>query len=293
MKKVIKVLGVCALVALAFTSCKKDEIKTFKATAAQLSSDDTKTHISGAELFLRSIVWDADNEISVVKHEDGDYRNFGIQSLSEDGKTAVFHIYHDYLEFMSDLATDNAYTAYYPYANCTGNEVRLTIPAVQTFTLGNIANNLFPMYGHNVDGGFGFTTDAGVLAVTFSKADTSVNITLDSLVFESKTTDEYIAGEMVYDNDGTNYRFEGTSKKLSIISPTPMSWPFGTSLKWTVIFPKDVFADGFIMKVYGDRGSDTYFRQFEGYIENNPFYGTGRIPMRAGWYVQMSEITLE
>ena len=60
MKKVVRILGLCALVALAFTSCKKDkqneELK-FMASITQ-PVNTSKTHIDNATNML---VWDANN----------------------------------------------------------------------------------------------------------------------------------------------------------------------------------------------------------------------------------------
>ena len=289
MKKVIRILGFCALVALAFTSCKKNEVKSFTATTVQLQSNsDSKTHIGGGNAARQYFVWDAGNVIKVFD-ATGQSANFEVRTLSNNAKTAEFHIYDSYSDFMSNLTTAGSYTAFYPEAVCDHGEIAVPLQSRQMQAyLGaeyNISNNTFPMYGHNnAEGNFTFTTDACVMEVSFGKQID--NISIDSLVFTSKVPGELIAGNLIYDLNGNYLRFDGTSESVTIVAYKPQNWSSGTYLPLQIVFPKGIFATGFNMDVY--EGS-TLISHNEGYVEDLNF---NRVPTEAGTYVSLNRVIL-
>lgn len=289
MKKVIRILGLCILVAFAFTSCKKNEVKSFKATTVQLQSNsDSKTHIGGGNAARQFFVWDEHNEITVFD-ATGQSGYFEVRNITNGGRTAEFHIYDSYSDFMSNLATADSYTAFYPTAVLDHEEIAVPLPSrqIQAY-LGaeyNISNNTFPMRGHNNDeGDFIFGTDACVMEVSFGKQVDQISI--DSLVFTSKVPGELIAGNLIYDMNGNYLRFDGTSESVTIVAYKPQNWSSGTYLPLQIVFPAGIFATGFNMDVY--EGS-TMISHNEGYIEDLNFT---RTPTAAGTYVSLNRVIL-
>lgn len=289
MKQVIRILGLCALVALTFTSCKKNEVKSFKATTAQLQSNsDSKTHIGGGNAARQFFVWDAGNVIKVFD-STGQYANFEVKNLTNNNRIAEFHIYDYYSDFMSNITTANSYSAFYPEAVCDHDEIAVPLPSrQQQVYLGaeyNIANNTFPMRAHNnAEGNFIFGTDACVMEVSFGK--TEDHISIDSLVFTSKVPGERIAGNLIYDMNGNFKRFEGTSESITIVAYKPQNWSSGTYLPLQIVFPAGIFETGFNMDVYE---GGTKISHNEGYIEDLEF---NRVATQAGTYVSLNRVIL-
>lgn len=253
MKKLFRIMGLCALVALAFGSCKKNETKTFKASTVQLSSD-SRTHLN----FNRNkVLWDANNWITVY-NQTGDYRNFQVSSLENGGSTAVFHIYNDDGEFMEQLDVDNSYQAYYPNV-CAGEnpgEVVLSVPAVQTFSGDNFADNSFPMKGKNLNGAFTFSTDAGILMLQLQGQTGTIDI--DSLMICAKPAfaeSDNFAGKMVYRyDDPSYYDFVRTGSAISLAKRNGQTITIptgeGAYLFFSFILPKGALANGFFLRGY-------------------------------------------
>ena len=122
MKRVIRIMGLCALVALSATSCKKDEQKlttSFKAELTQPASD-AKTHLSGSDLY-----WNSGDQIKVFDAEGNAYP---LSTTDNDVMEATF-------TGEATLDANGSYTAFYPAAGATkqGTEVLLDLPATQTY----------------------------------------------------------------------------------------------------------------------------------------------------------------
>jgi len=192
MKKVVRMLGLCALVALAFTSCKKKETNgnvTFKATINQSASERTYMTVEGL------VNWSANDKIFVFK-DAADFIpctiNYGVND-----RVAYFEGNAD---FLSEIETANSYSAFYPVNEdkSIGNTVSLTIPEEQTYVPTSFATNLYPMYATN-DGNKNFTfhSDAGVLAIAVTKSTQTSSAGFDKIKVEATG----LVGTMVYDFD--------------------------------------------------------------------------------------------
>ena len=187
MKKVVRILGLCALVALAITSCKKKEetaAMTFKATINQPTCD-AKTHI-GADNML---VWTADNTIKVF-NADGEYGDFTTED--EDVVTANFN---------GTITPTDTYTAFYPNATVNGNDVCLQLNHQQNYVADDFGNDTYPMAAVNNGNDFEFHSPAGVLRLQFRSDH-------DCIVKNIKVQAEgdVLAGNLIYAyNDVTAY----------------------------------------------------------------------------------------
>lgn len=248
MKKLIRVMGLCALVAFAFSSCKKTETKTFTATTAPIEND-SKTQLNDNS----GIIWELGDAVTFVNRL-GEDRVFSVSKVSANGQTATFHVYNDDGEFMDSLDVPFYYRAFYPNANISGDEVRVPIAARQAFAGENFASNTFPMFGWNENGAFSFSTHAGLLYIPFKRADgaSDEQATLDSLVLTAKGT-ELLSGEMAYHYDGSDYyNFVGSGNSITLVCSPSAVVPagIGNSTTFAFVLPKDVLSGGFFLRGY-------------------------------------------
>lgn len=200
MKKVVRMLGLCALVALAFTACKKNETNsalTFKATINQPTSD-SRTHINEANM----LAWDENDNILVFDNAAANY-DFTVGIIGEKLDYAdyqgVFEIpAGEKAEFMKDLDKSEKYWAYYPNAELDNSIVKLQVPATQQFASeGSILPNVYPMFATNNLDNFPFLSDAGILRIKLKKnANYEPDVIVTKLVLRAEGDD--LAGEMLY-----------------------------------------------------------------------------------------------
>lgn len=258
MKKVVRIMGLCALVALAFSSCKKNETMTFKASTVGLQSD-SKTEIFN-DFYGYHLYWIAGDEITVFKNGAANLteapRSF---TADQDGPTSTFHVYDQDGDFMSELNVANSYTAYYPNVTYTANEVRIPISAKQYRVVNggiNFPTDTYPMFAkNNSDATFDFDSDAGVLALRFVKASGLGNddhVYIDSVTITAYNTTDYLAGELVYDRaTGTYQSFDGTNGSISVCAVSDFDVEVnGDGIYWVFVLPKGALAGGFTMKAY-------------------------------------------
>ncbi|MBR3487954.1 MAG: hypothetical protein IKH33_01415 [Bacteroidales bacterium] len=172
----VKIMGLCALMALVATSCQKNEEKltnTFTAELNQPTCED-KTHI-GTDDYL---VWDAGDQIMVF---DATWatQNF---TATNGGTT--------HTTFTGNGVIDPSanYYAFYPVNMITGlsgSIVTITVPATQTYVEGSFATNTYPMAGTNGGSGTAFTFRGlfGVLAIPLTGNCTIGSVELTDAAF--------------------------------------------------------------------------------------------------------------
>ena len=239
MKKAVRMLGLCALVALAFTACKKNDTQkvSFTATMPQ-TVNDVRTHANdlGTEL-----IWDEGNTITVL-NAAGQDMDFTLVSFDE--QVATFTAEGDAATFMQEIETAD-YVAFYP-AVVEGEGVKMTIPAEQTYEAGVwFANDLYPMVGFNEGNNFVFQSNCGFLNVSFK--DLLGGREADRVVL---TANENIAGDMVYAKNGMSYVFEGTSNTITITCATKQPLYSDLARDFTFVLPEGVLANGFTVEIY-------------------------------------------
>ena len=239
MKKVVRMLGLCALVALAFTACKKNDTQkvSFTATMPQ-TVNDVRTHANdlGTALF-----WDEGNTITVL-NAAGQDMDFTLVSF--DDQVATFTAEGNAATFMQDIETAD-YVAFYP-AVVEGEGVKMTIPAEQTYEAGVwFADDLYPMVGFNEGNNFVFQSNCGFLNVSFK--DLLGGRQADRVVL---TANENIAGDMVYAKNGLSYTFEGEGNVITMTCDTKQICYGDLARDFTFVLPEGVLANGFNVKVY-------------------------------------------
>ena len=240
MKKVVRMLGLCALVALAFTACKKNDTKsvTFSASMPQTISD-ARTHAQGMDL-----VWDDGDEIKVFNGAGVDYDFVLTDKTDKDATFFVDDV--EKVSFLSELQTAD-YTAFYPSAVVDGANVRMTIPATQTYVpQHNFVSGIYPMVGFNNADNFEFLSNAGFLNVSFY-APQGTTREIDKVVL---IANEAIAGDLVYAQNGLSYVFEGTSNVITMLCDTKQTCYPDLSRDFTFVLPEGTLANGFTVEVY-------------------------------------------
>ena len=237
MKKVVRMLGFCALGALAFTACKKNDTQkvSFTATMPQ-TVNDVRTH---ADDLGTALFWDEGNTITVL-NAAGQDMDFTLVSFDE--QVATFTAEGNAAKFMENIETAD-YVAFYP-AVVEGEGVKMTIPAEQTYEPGQwFADDLYPMVGFNEGSNFVFQSNCGFLNVSFKDIE---GRQADRVVL---TANENIAGDMVYAKNGMSYVFEGTSNTITITSEKQQLYP-DLARDYTFVLPEGVLANGFTVEVF-------------------------------------------
>ena len=204
MKKVVRILGLCALVALAFTSCKKENETselTFKGSITQ-PQGDAKTHIDDANF----LVWDAGNTIKVF-NADGVVGDF--VTTDQDVTEATF---------TGTLPQTSTYTAFYPGATVDNGAVTLNVPATQDYVEGNVSNDLYPMAAvgtiENDVVNFPFHSPASVLRLLLNSNN---NCTVKSITMTGGANDKLV-GDINYASfsDPTTFTTENCSNVVTL-----------------------------------------------------------------------------
>ena len=155
----VKIMGLCALMALVATSCQKNEEKLTNTLTAELNQPtcESKTHI-GADDYL---VWDASDQVIVLDATTWESQMFAATS----GGTT-----HTTFTGNGVIDPSATYYAFYPVSyvsNIVGDRVTMTVPTTQTYVEGSFATNTYPMAATNYGSGteFAFHGLFGVLAI--------------------------------------------------------------------------------------------------------------------------------
>lgn len=134
MRKVTKIMGVCALLVLAAVSCKKNTEPvgvSFKASIDNPTCED-KNYI-GSDNMLR---WNAGDQVRVFV-KNGNSAIFTTQD--EGAKVATFS---------GTIGEGDEYVAFYPAQNCTDNQdgkVVMTLPETQMYAANGFADDTYPL----------------------------------------------------------------------------------------------------------------------------------------------------
>ena len=255
MKKVVRMLGLCALVALAFTACKKDDTQkvTFTANTVQTSSD-ARTHAAyGAYL-----VW---NDGDVIQILNGAGTEMPFPALTSAGLPGVAQFTaetEDEVNFVKYLNSAK-YTAFYPNATVSDEEVTMVIPAEQEYVLESqdFDDELYPMYGWNINPETGAYTDrfqfysnAGFLNVSFNTYGGEI-IPVDEVVLTSKDDDDFLSCNLVYDKEGQFLRFEPGANQITIKTTKtgPQNIESTQARDFTFVLPEGALWSGFTVDV--------------------------------------------
>lgn len=244
MKKVTRILGLCALVALATVSCKKNENtneggKSFFATINQ-PTNGAKTHI-GDEDYL---YWDAEEQIKVYTENGEAYGTFTNKSGAV--KKA---------EFTGEIVESDKYVAFYPVTNI-GDQIILKVNPEQTYVADNFGQGEYPMAAFNQGDDFLFRSPCAVVCLPL-KGNAKINtITL------SDKGGKMLAGNFNVNLDGfdpatwSTYGYNGTSASVVLNCNQPLT-STATNFYFVVAAPETVFADGIQFEIEYEGGSKT------------------------------------
>lgn len=241
MKKVFRIMGLCALVALAATSCKKDEQKltsSFKAELTQPTSN-AKTHLSGSDL-----LW---NEGDAIKVFDANGSNAYLFTTTDNNVAEATFTGED------DIDANQSYTAFYPAdgASLSGTEVLLDLAATQTYAEGTFGNATYPMAATNTQANFTFHSTCGLLAIPVQGTGN-----IGSIELTSKTASENLAGQLRYDLSG-NYLGLANGQATVTLNCGNLALDATNATTFYFVVPAGVFASGF-KAVLKNGGTELY-----------------------------------
>lgn len=254
MKKVVRMLGLCALVALAFTSCKKNDNTnkvTFKATITQPIADE-RTGINSSN----AVIWTEGDAIQVFD-ENGATTDPFVATLTENGRVATFT---GDGAFLANIHEAGKYTAFYPVQAYDATTVTMnTIPYEQTYVPrdeNRIMTDLYPMHATNDDeGNFVFSSDAGVLRISLFSTSTFEFLVKRIEIIAPEG--DVVNGTLVYDNDNPNSKnVLPPAENANKVVLQCFNEPLPTNPRWSVDFDivvlGGVFENGFTMNVVRD-----------------------------------------
>ncbi len=266
MKKVVRMLGLCALVALAVTACKKKDTDgkvTFKATITQPTSNSRTFITGGTELGGKALNWKGDEEINLFNKNLTENNNMIFTVLGNDAQYAYFE---GSSAFLAGIGTPGNFIAFYPNAvkNSQG-KVEMTIPDQQYYAWPFSADGIYPMYGFNTDHNIDFESHAGVLGLQFMLDPTSplysnsgslLEIPLQKIVLTGFDNPEsgdkdVLTGTMVYDLDG-NYTMSNTGNSIELIGGSLLN---NASIDFYFVLPEGALANGFTVQLIRDNGT--------------------------------------
>lgn len=251
MKKVVRMLGLCALVALAFTACKKNETNStlsFKASITQPSSAD-RTHIGGEV----DLVWD-NNDVITVFDKDGINEDFtAVIPEGNVSRSHEFPIAPEKADFMANLLKER-YSAYYPLKEAfDGTKVKLEVSASQTYADHNFMPGAYPMYAENNNNGdnFIFHSHAGILRIPVRGAQGVGDVTFDKIIVSS-SEDDILAGIMLYDYTNNTYTVaeEGRASQVVIQSETKLNVTNQQALDFNIVLLENALNGSFTVTVW-------------------------------------------
>lgn len=253
MKKVVRMLGLCALVALAFTSCKKNDNTnkvTFKATIAQPVCD-SRTHLYD----MKYLHWDEGDEILVFNNVQNVNETFTVEAGKFDGMEANFA---GDPSFLAEIMTAGTYTAFYPVYDVSGDNVILNeIPTTQTWVhknAGHFADELFPMYAANNDeGNFVFNSDAGILRINLtSNSVPAVPYNVEKIEIITDSATESLAGTLSYNKENFDLSIDPAENANKITLLCNNTTVTDDTKVFDIVVLGGTLGSGFTMKVWVD-----------------------------------------
>lgn len=274
MKKVVRMLGLCALVALAFTSCKKNETNstlTFGASITQPKSAD-RTYVA----LNNKLAWHNNDNILVFDATKANY-DFTVSSTGEqaqyDDVEATFNVTDPAkVAFLKDIETPGKYVAFYPQAQFdeANNTVSMTIPNVQTYNhnnayeQGSFVANTYPMFGMNdAANHFQFHSHAGVVQFQFGALPNRYAKVTQIIVSKWGTP---LVGTMTYPKDypfsAYDAEADAYTTTFDIVNDTMVVLNCGDGVelpatpsysKFQMVFLRGALNEGFNVKVIGDK----------------------------------------
>lgn len=223
MKKVVRMMGLCALVALAFTSCKKNETNgnlTLTASMPQIVSND-RTVISD-----NALCWYGGDTIKVLSQ--GEVEKFGI--IETGKRTTAFNITGKE-DFLSNLKNNGTYFAFYPNADCSANQATINLSNNQTRigieTGASINTYTYPMFAYNTGSNFQFHSNAGILRIRLRKSRNTTDVVkVGSIDLIAVDNNDQLVGNMTYTtnyvlNPATRLNVENPSNQVTLTCEVP------------------------------------------------------------------------
>jgi len=209
MKKVVRILGFCALMAFAFTACKKNTDTNGKVAikvSMPTTYSDGKTYLDG-----NMVKWSAGDKITVFDPAKTEGDKF-VELTLASGANQTNALFYGDSSFFNQLDTDSVYSAFYPVdatSGITEDKVVIEVPAAQTFVENSFSPNTYPMYAKNDHNShFQFESPAGLLTIPVKATVDNIKIkTIELTVYSGNP----LVGNLKYDQALT----DGDSNDIS------------------------------------------------------------------------------
>lgn len=230
MKKVTRILGLCALMALVTVSCKKNENTkggvSFLASITQ-PTNGAKTHI-GADNFL---MWNENDAIKVY-NTAGEAETF--TTSDKDVTLATFN---------GDITETETYYACYPENNTidiANAKATLALSATQLYAKGGFADDTYPMVAINAGNQFNFRSPFGVLCLQLKGTATVGSIELTD-------SNMGLAGDFTVALDAMTAIVSSstTGNTITLSCPNGVALNNETAENFFMVVPAGAFSNGF------------------------------------------------
>lgn len=238
MKK--SLFGVVAAATLLFASCAKDEVQV--APAPEQAGDFTAVVVgSRAELNDKAVLWN-DTDLLSIFTKTAHNRQYKVKQIEEGSRSATF----EYVSYSgTDVTPLTANYALYPYdpaATISGDQIKTTLAAEQTYNAAKIDLGNALMVAKSSDNTLTFMNAGALLCFKVSKQALPDSYTLQSIKVSS--TNKALAGEVTIDlaNDGKAVVADDGAKAVTLATINAAITT--TEQAFYLALPETTFAEG-------------------------------------------------
>jgi hypothetical protein len=212
-------------------------------TVLQVGIADTKTYLGDADAqHHRKVYWSNGDQIAV-----NGTASDALDGLADNTASALFN-------FIGDLSTP--YNVLYP-ASIYTDATHVTLPAVQTYKEGGIADNMLPLAGYSTDGSNLSLTHLCAIVKVSVKRSSAVDADTDDIVavrFKGKNN-EKVSGEfeIAYDPAALTAT-TGTGDDLEVRVVKSMATSTSEAIVYYLVVPARTYSNGFDVIVQDVKG---------------------------------------
>lgn len=213
-------------------------------TVLQVGITDTKTYLSDADaMHHRKVYWSNGDQIAV-----NGTASEALTGLADDTATASF-------TFAGALSTP--YNVLYP-ASIYTDATHVTLPAIQTYKEGGIADKMLPLAGYSADGSNISLTHLCAVVKISVKRSTAVDADTDNIVavrFKGKNN-EKVSGafEINYSSPQLSAAAAGSDAEKEVRVAKSLATSTSAAIDYYLVVPARTYANGFDIIVQDVKG---------------------------------------
>ena len=213
-------------------------------TVLQVGIADTKTHLGDADAQQhRKVYWSNGDQIAV-----NGTASDALDGLADNTASALFN-------FTGDLSTP--YNVLYP-ASIYTDATHVTLPAVQTYKAGGIADNMLPLAGYSADGSNLSLTHLCAVVKISVKRSSAVDADTDNIVavrFKGKNN-EKVSGafEVNYSSPQLSAAAAGSDAEKEVRVAKSLATSTSAAIDYYLVVPARTYSNGFDVIVQDVKG---------------------------------------